>query len=419
MKKNNENLNLAILWILSFGFIAFMLFLMCFKSSAASEQDYFPMEQNKNGHFTQNQIDKIAQTFDDTNNYIFAVYGGDAPGYNGRMKNFYVCYFPKSVNTGFVYAEKSNNLYQFSLYTYGSISPTYTLFQILEDNWTYQNSWSIGSFQNLISSNYDSTTDYISNFMLITNNNPQTAKIVLLYDDGISVPDGDTARDDMEKPDSSDYFPEWTNAPTFDNSTVENALQSIFNYFVWFGGNIKGTLEGLGNFISDTVRWSIQKVLDRITTTAQDLLSGIQTKINDVITSIGGKIDTFTGKLEDLYDGFTSFADLFIHPFDEEEYEEQIANCELINQYNTLVDNCEVIQQIFDYATERDHFSLYIDFENPFADSEHKIIHSEINFDWLVPLRSVYRPFLWVFTLFECFVGGMRVLGNVIGGKAK
>lgn len=418
MKKNNEQKKLIILFISAF---LIMIFIMLFshKAEAASEQDYFPMEQNKNGHFTQNQIDKIAQTFDDTNNYIFVVYGGDAPGYNGRMKNFYVCYFPKSVNTGFVYAEKSSNLYQFSLYTYGSISPTYTLFQILEDNWTYQNSWSISSFQNLISSNYDSTTDYISNFMLITNNNPQTAKIVLLYDDGISVPDGDTARDDMKKPDSEDYYPDWTNAPTFDNSTVENALQSIFNYFVWFGGNIKGTIEGLGNFISDTVRWSIQKVLDRITTTAQDLLSGIQTKINDVITSIGGKIDTFTGKLEDLYDGFTSFADLFIHPFDEEEYEEQIADCELINQYNTLVDNCEVIQQIFDYATERDHFSLYIDFENPFADSEHRIIHSEINFDWLVPLRSVYRPFLWVFTLFECFVGGMRVLGNVIGGKAK
>ena len=418
MKNDNDKYKLIFVWFGAFFFMVLMM-IFSFRSKAASDQDYFPMEQNKNQHFTQNQIDKIAQFYDDTNNYIFVIYGGDAPGYNGRMKNFYVCYFPKSVNTGFVYAEKSNNLYQFSLYTYGNISPNYRFFQILEDNWTYDYSSSMGTFQGLISSNYDNTKDYISNFMLITNNNPQTAKIVLLYDDGISVPDGDTARDDMEKPDSADYYPDWTNAPTFDNSTVENALQSIFNYFVWFGGNIKGTIEGLGNFISDTVRWSIQKVLDRITSTAQDLLSGIQSKINDVITQIGNKIDSFTSKLEDLYDGFTDFADLFIHPFDEEEFEEQIANCQLISQYDELMENCEDIRAIFNNAEERDYFVLYIDFENPFADSEHKIIHSEISFTWLKDYRTTYRPFLWVFTMIECFVGGMRLLGGIIGGKAK
>ena len=109
----------------------------------------------------------------------------------------------------------------------------------------------------------------------------------------------------------------------------------------------------------------------------------------------------------------------YVPELDEEEFEDQMESCELINQYEELMDNCEVLQQIFDYAEERDYFVLYIDFENPFADSEHKIIHSEISFTWLKDYRSTYRPFLWVFTMLECFIGGMRLLGGIIGGKAK
>ena len=130
-------------------------------------------------------------------------------------------------------------------------------------------------------------------------------------------------------------------------------------------------------------------------------------------------IEKIYTKIEGLYNDFLEFADLFINPFDEEEFENQIDNCQLITQYNELLDNCEVLQQIFNETSEPDSFILYIDFENPFADSEHKIIHGEINFNWLVPLRPVYRPFLQVFVLIECFVGGFRILGNIIGGKAK
>lgn len=415
MMKNDNLKNLKIVALL---FCALVLFWALFssKSKAASDQDYFPMYQNHNSKFTSDMLTAIENRFDSENNYIFVKWYQYA--YN---RNYcYVLWFPKNANT-MIYGEKNNDLINFSLYYSTGTFPSSNIRQIeIPNNASYINEYtgfnlSVFSGQ---SSNYSSNVDYVSNFQVMTNNS-SSAKVVLFYDDGITIPDGDTARDDMEKPDSTDYYPDWTNAPTFDNSSVENALQSIFNYFVWFGGNIKGTIEGLGNFISDTVRWSIQKVLDRITTTAQDLLSGIQTKINDVITSIGGKIDSFTSKLEDLYDGFTDFADLFIHPFDEEEFEEQIENCQLISQYNELIDNCDDIRAIFNNAVERDYFVLYIDFENPFADSEHKIIHSQISFTWLKDYRTTYRPFLWLFTMIECFVGGMRLLGGIIGGKAK
>ena len=414
-------------FLIGFLFL-FLTWLMLFNyGHCASDQDYFPMQQDENELIPAGAITTLNNRLDTANYYVFVRINL----YNSNYLSYYWVRIPKSANA-MMFAEIHNDLIHFSLYNYGPDSSQYSNGRITLNRSDYSvasfdtyNQNAFTNFTNQVSSNYDTSKAYISNFLL-QSNSTSNARIVLMYDDGITVPDGDTARDDMEKPDSTEYYPDWSTSPTFDSSSVESGLSSVFNSILWFGNNIKQTIEGLGEYITDTVRWSIQKVLDRITTTAQGILSGVQTKLNEVITTLGGKFEDLKSKFEDVkskLDTITSklsdFADLFIHPFDEEEYEEQIANCELINQYNKLIENCEAIQAIFDYAEERDHFSLYIDFENPFADAQHRIITSEISFDWLVPLRSVYRPFLWVFTLIELFVGSMRILGNVIGGKAK
>lgn len=400
------------------------VFIFSITSKAASDQDYFPMLQDENELIPAGAITTLNNRLDTANYYVFVRINL----YNTNYLSYYWVRIPKSANA-MMFGEISNDLIHFSLYNYGPDSSQYSNGRITLNRSDYSvasfdtyNQNAFTNFNNLVSSNYDTSKAYISNFLL-QSNSTSNARIVLMYDDGITVPDGDTARDDMEKPESTDYYPSWSNSPTFDNSTTESALGSIFNGVLWLGNNIKETIEGLGEYITDTFRWSIQKVLDRITTTAQGILTGIQTKLNEVITTIGGKIEDVKGKLEDikskldtLNTKLSEFADLFIHPFDEEEFDEQIENSSFFTNYNAIIDNCEEISEIFDYAEERDHFSLYISFENPFADSEHKIISSEINFDWLVPLRSVYRPFIWVCVLVELFVGGAKVLTRIIGG---
>lgn len=83
------------------------------------------------------------------------------------------------------------------------------------------------------------------------------------------IPDNDSASESMEMPQISDYIPEWTNTPTFDSSSVENALQSVYNGIIWLANNIKDTITGAAEFIANTVRWSVQKVLNTIRETLQ------------------------------------------------------------------------------------------------------------------------------------------------------
>ena len=423
MKNNNFYKIISFL----FAMLGLFLWLFIFRAnvSAADAQDYFPMYQNKNGHFSDELKQNIANRFDSTNNYILVYYYNYNPnsGYGRYYYNYLV--FPKSAQ-GMWYGEKFTNLEQWSLYSVGQTNFLQGGFYC--DRRYPNNIDGVSSSNNVAqwmqgmpSSNYNSSIDYVSNFQIYTDNT-SAKQIVLLYDDGVSIPDGDTAREDTPKPNIDDYIPDWSNSPSFDNSSIENAIESVFDTVIWLGNNIKDSITGLGGYIVDSVLWGLQRIINTIRDKIDEIktaISNVITSINGVLTSIGNAITSFKQSMENLKTTVENVADLFIHPFDEEEFEEQMQDCELINQYNELIENCETIQEIFDYSEERDRYSIYIDFENPFADSNHKIIHSEINFDWLVPLRSVYRPFLWVFTLLECFVGGMRILGNIIGGKAK
>lgn len=228
------------------------------------------------------------------------------------------------------------------------------------------------------------------------------------------------------KPTMTQY--NWTTyiTPQLDTTNIESLLESIFNanqylfsyLFINLGGLFSNLINNVGDLF-DYVVDSIYYAVNNIVSAIQDLATDFYNNMVSLFEPIAEVLNFLYESFNDWKEDFTNFADLFIHPFDEEEYEEQIQDCEFLMMYDTLMANCEDIQEIFDNAEERDYFSLYISFENPLADAQHRIISSEINFDWLVPLRSVYRPFLWVFTMFELFVGSMRLLGNIIGGKAK
>ena len=200
-----------------------------------------------------------------------------------------------------------------------------------------------------------------------------------------------------------------TTAPSFDSN---NPLQSVFSIIEWglkdpngpfkvITNNTKKGFEYIGACIENLGKTIVENIQNAMTNLYENFVSLFE-PINNNIIAIYGKLE--------------EFADLFIHPFDEEKFEEQIENSSFFTNYHAIVDNCEVLTEIIEYAEERDHFSLYISFENPLDNSNHRFIQSEISFDWLVPLRSVYRPFLWVCVLIELFVGGARVLTHALGG---
>lgn len=420
MKTSKREFNKKlILLVCSAVYFGLVLVLTSFISRAAGDIQspdlYYPIHQNTpvgDLQFSDGMISQIESIYDSENNYIFAFYSDNV----GGLLNVYVSYTPKALG-GCFYGEIKNTVDHFGLYTIGTTNWNCRLLRFDPSNLSNYQNININNnvFLNLGYNDYP----YVSNFQMYNNNDPETQIVILAYgesDEGIG--ENDTYPEDSEKPSLDDYY-DPSEAPSFDNSSTTNAIESIFDVLSWFFNNGIG---GIINFLVDNTNWAFQKVINNIKnviTELQEAVSDFSDTVSGFLSDIQDLVSDLKDKLSDFYDGFMDFADLFIHPFDEEEFEEQIAECQLITQYDELLDNCDIIREVFETAQEKDSFILYIDFENPFADSEHKIITSEINFNWLVPLRSVYRPFLWVFALLDCFIGGCQLLGSIIGGKAK
>ena len=387
---------LVLTWVL---FFFFCLFLLSFTSHASQNQDYFPMYQNYNGHFSEELKQNIATRFNSTDNYVFVYYHYFNPnsGY-GRYYYYYLA-FPKS-STGMWYGEKYSNLQQFSLYQGGQTNFLQGSFycdrrtpNTIEGLTSSDNpgQW----MQGLDSSNYNSSIDYVSNFQIFTNNT-SAKQIVLLYDDGVSIPDGDTARDDMEKPDINDYIPDWSTPPSFDNSSVENALESVYDIVIWLGNNVKDTIVGSGKYIVDSVMWGLQRIIDTI-----------RDKIDDLKNSINGFLSSINGFLSDTK-GFFVY---LIEPLDVTELENNVSSSNIYQLISVASSGYSTYKNFFDNISVPTTLSFHI----PYTILTHSG-YIDFNFGWYSNIKDSVLPWIIGFLYAGFGLAVFRSIPSIING---
>lgn len=371
----------------------FCLVLLSFTSHAASDQDYFPMEQNKNNHFSQNEINTIASTFDDENYYIFVMW---------RDYNYLLIRYPKADKTsGMICGEKFNNLQTFSLYQVGTLSNVQAYqFQFLYGNIVNQQTLNppFNYFQNLPSSNYNFNYDYISNYIIFTNNTA-AKKIVLYYDvePEYTDPDNDTYPNNFEKPNIDDYYKPDT-APGFDGSSVENAVESLYNLFSWAFSDPNG-IPGLFRFLMDNTNWAIQKVINT--------LRNVATELQEAVEDFS---ETVSGYLSDIQDSF----DYLTEPVDPEVLYDTYSGTAMASDIGSIQTNFTSFVTQFNDIAEPNTYKIPIHFES--ITMFHDVGVQYIDLGWIDPVKSVLRAFLWCITTYGLIAAIFDAIPNYING---
>ena len=392
-------------WKPCFVVLWFVLVMFCFfmwgymEVNAASEQDYFPILQNKNGHFTDNAISTIANYFDDETNYIVVYYFD----YNYRA-----IVFPKSTytnNLGQLCGEKSSALTHFSFYGLGVVPTTTYQFQLINGT-QLVNLQNFGSgfnyWQNLPSSNYDTSKDYISNLRIWTTNN-SSKKLVIDYDEQpeYADPDNDTYPENFEQPKLSDYFDE-NNIPSFDNTDTMSALESLYSMISWgFGDGLKG----LTNFIVDSMNWGFQKIINNV----RNVIKELQDAIEDYVESVNGWLSDIKDWIDDFKDGFDDFVDLIVEPWDSSEFQSQLNNSAFYGALDSTITDIRSFGTSLTQANEPTSFSFTIDLTSIGWGS------SEISFDWIKGFRTVIRLIIGCVLVYWLVITIITSINNVIG----
>lgn len=288
-------------------------------ADSSSGSPYFPMEQNENGLFPEYIIDYFEENYSDY--YYFLRWWGHNASFNEDY--IYFLMIPKE-NDFMFYGELNNNGYQFSIYNVGNniggLSNGYMGFRNGSQSDYWNGGQNISGWQYLNSSVYDSGTDFISNFRLYSNSNPDSQVVVLKY--GPDSPSYDVAtqghavppdpfdnpavnsgsnhqlpREVPEAPTINNYTWITYAPPSVDNSNVESLLESIFDILSYNAGYLKNNISNeFDNLISN-----IGDFVDYIAETIQYygglIISNIQNGINTLY-------ENFVALLEPITVGF-------------------------------------------------------------------------------------------------------------------
>lgn len=407
-----DRIKLAIFWIASFLVI---ISIMTFKSYAA-DPVYFPMQQNQNGLFSENVINYINNTFDYENNYIFCrTYGtlsGGRPAYT-------VFYFPKSSGTMY-YAEVQSNGYKFNLYKVGNTNPIQKYFYVNNGTIT-QYQWTQSSFNadfsNLNSSLYSSSVDYVSNFKLYTNNT-DSAELILKYgpdpvpplDIGVAIippdaivpeyPSGTTPPSQVPPTyTATDY--NWTTPPTFDSSSIENAIGSIQNTLGWIANNLKeefknltNNLKGFFKYIGDTIQYYGNVIISTLNNFIQNFYDNMKALVEPIFQ----KIDYITTPLE---------ADVIW---------DNISGTSLITNYSSIINAATSMKSSFENLSEPTDYKIPIHLEDLPSSWFGNLTTQYIDLGVINPVKNILRTFMWALITYSLFVTIIDSIANYING---
>lgn len=212
-----------------------------------------------------------------------------------------------------------------------------------------------------------------------------------------------------DKPDIDDYIPTQPTAPTFDNSSLESMVESLYNWLKWEYNAITSTLKGLINYVGDTITYSIQKVIDNIKNAIQNFYDNMKSLFEPLLNGMAEIAQGIKSAIENI----GALLEAFFAPFDEEQFQEAYNNCQFISAVDGFKDSIEEFEHAFTYAEERDYYTLYLGFI-----MDGYTVNYDLDFTWLYPLRQYYRPIIWCVVVYEFFVYLCAQLSDYLQGRS-
>lgn len=199
-------------------------------------------------------------------------------------------------------------------------------------------------------------------------------------------------------------------SPTIDTSSLESLVESLIDVvvynFSYLLTNISGIVSNAINNISDFFDYVIDSIKFGFKSLIENIQNAVETFYNNLVSLFEPVFEIFN----DLYVRLalfiykvTDFIDLFIHPFNYDEFEQDFENWEFKQRTDELAHSFSDFVAVFSSAHEPETYTLYIGWLMEMPDHSFREVNCDQNLDWLNDLKPTYRPILWVITLIELF----------------
>lgn len=213
---------------------------------------------------------------------------------------------------------------------------------------------------------------------------------------------------DSDKPDIDDYLPTLPNMPTIDNSSLEKIAESIFNILQWGFNAIKGTLQGLFEYLGDLLSYSFQKVIDNIKNGIQNLYDNFKSLFEPLLNGIADLLNSISQKL-----------DYISQPFDSEALQEAFENTAISGDIDSISQLNEQAFGTWSTTEEPNEFKIALHTEQiPLADNVNFTATTQyIDLGIINGSKSYIRGIMWCLLTFSLLYTIIDSIPNYIGGN--
>lgn len=200
----------------------------------------------------------------------------------------------------------------------------------------------------------------------------------------------------------------WTtyNAPPIDTTSLESLVESLIDNVVYGFEYLKDNLSGeFSNLINN-----IESLINYVVLSLENGFNKVIQAIQDVMTDL---YNNFVS----LFEPITEQLSYITQPFDSSNFESQLNNTSAMNILNVCSTSFDTFKSTFTNVSEPESYILQLDFNMPSTSIlSSYIVDGEINFNWLIPLKSVYRPLLWILFIAFAFISILTNIGNYLKG---
>lgn len=213
---------------------------------------------------------------------------------------------------------------------------------------------------------------------------------------------------DTDKPDIDDYLPTLPNMPTIDNSSLEKIAESIFNILQWGFNAIKGTLQGLFEYLGDLLSYSFQKVIDNIKNAIQNLYDNFVSLFEPLLNGIASLLNSISQKL-----------DYISQPFDSEALQEAFENTAISDDIDSISQLNEQAFGTWSTTEEPNQFKIALHTEQiPLADNVNFTTTTQyIDLGVINGAKPYIRGVMWCLLTFSLLYTIIDSIPNYIGGN--
>lgn len=206
-----------------------------------------------------------------------------------------------------------------------------------------------------------------------------------------------------DKPDLDDYLPTLTNPPAINNNSLEDLVKSLYDLVLWHAGQIAGLVKGIGEFLADTITYSIQKVIDNIKNAMDNLYANFKSLFEPLLNGIATLIDNISQKF-----------DYLTAPIDPAAISSGIEGTDLVTDVTGYKNALNTFVGSFNNVSEPSTYKIPIHFENISMFSDVGVQYLDLG--WLNSVKTIIRGFVACLVTYGVIISIFDSVPNYING---